>query len=316
MLACWYPRLVPIPDSVGRKNGAEPISSLDRAAIGRATVSGPSHEPPPPNRPVLHLHLRPDPGNHVIAIAGTGPYLYYPGVGTPNVPGTTSPYPNQVVSFTQPSADNQVGNVPPAQLNVREQRPNDFQTEVVRPIPVTAGYPNSFLPSSQPWTGSQPERVAQNSAGLEIIRPGVPAVQGVQPSSIPPSGVKPPSEPAPPTQAVASPFDPTQFRLPTLGLPPGLGTPEPTPEIKREYGQFVEREITPENTIQVIVGRAKVIVLRENLAASTFPMKPWLVFRSSPTSNLRSSARRSAGPCLTSGFPIPAIPTILPGIGP
>ena len=31
---------------------------------------------------------------------------------------------------------------------------------------------------------------------------------------------------------VASPFDPTQFRLPTLGLPPGLGTPEPTPEIK------------------------------------------------------------------------------------
>ena len=39
--------------------------------------------------------------------------------------------------------------------------------------------------------------------------------------------------------------------------------PEPTPEIKREYGQFVEREIAPENTIQVVVGRAKVLVLRE-----------------------------------------------------
>ncbi len=64
-------------------------------------------------------------------------------------------------------------------------------------------------------------------------------------------------------KAVASPFDPSQFRLPTLGLPPGLGIPEPTPEIKREYGQFVEREIAPENTIQVVVGRAKVIVLRE-----------------------------------------------------
>ena len=32
---------------------------------------------------------------------------------------------------------------------------------------------------------------------------------------------------------------------------------------RREYGQFVEREIAPENTIQVVVGRAKVIVLRE-----------------------------------------------------
>jgi len=51
--------------------------------------------------------------------------------------------------------------------------------------------------------------------------------------------------------------------LPTLGLPPGLGTPEPTPEVQREYGQFVEREISPENTIQIVAGRAKVIVLRE-----------------------------------------------------
>ncbi len=42
-----------------------------------------------------------------------------------------------------------------------------------------------------------------------------------------------------------------------------MGTPEPTPEIQREYGQFVEREIRPENTIQVVAGQAKVIVLRE-----------------------------------------------------
>ena len=108
-----------------------------------------------------------------------------------------------------------------------------------------------------------PGALAQNPAGPEIIRPGIPAVPGSQPPGIPPSGVQPPSEPARPYQAVASPFDPTQFRLPTLGLPPGLGTPEPTPEIKSEYGQFVQREIAPENTIQVVVGRAKIIVLRE-----------------------------------------------------
>jgi pilus assembly protein CpaC len=236
------------------------------------------------------------------------PYPYYPGVGAPNVPGTTSPYPNQVVSFTQPSADNQVGNVPPAQLNVREQRPNDFQTKVVRPIPVTTGYPNSFLPSSQPWTGNQPERVAQNSAGLEIIRPGIPTVQGVQPPSVPPSGVQPPSEPAPPTQAIASPFDPTQFRLPTLGLPPGLGTPEPTPEIKREYGQFVEREITPENTIQVIVGRAKVIVLRERPRRIYIPDEAVAGFQIITDQQFAVVGKKSGRTVLNLWFPDPRNP--------
>jgi pilus assembly protein CpaC len=154
---------------------------------------------------------------------------------------------------------------------VRDPRPNDYQTEIVRPIPVAADYSSPL--GSQPWTGSQPDRLAQNPAGPEIIRPGTPALQGTQlpgagPSGVPPAGilpagVQPPSEPVRAYQGIASPFDPTQFRLPTLGLPPGLGTPEPTPEIKKEYGQFVEREILPENTIQVVVGQAKVIALRE-----------------------------------------------------
>ena len=64
-------------------------------------------------------------------------------------------------------------------------------------------------------------------------------------------------------QGMGSPFDPSQFRLPTLGFPPGLGIPEPTPEVEKEYGQLVEREIAPENTIQVVVGRAKVLVLHQ-----------------------------------------------------
>ena len=108
----------------------------------------------------------------------------------------------------------------------------------------------------------------QNPAGPEIIRPSIPILQGTQPpgtgpSGLSPAGVPPPPEPAQPTEAFASPFAPSQYRLPTLGFPPGLGTPKPTPEITKEYGRFVEREIVPENTIQVVVGRAKVIVLRE-----------------------------------------------------
>ena len=144
-----------------------------------------------------------------------------------------------------------------------QQNPNGFQTEIVRPSPVMAGYSNSLPPGSQPWIGSQPERLAKNPASPEMIRPSVPAAPGTQPPAAPPSGVQPSSETARPYQGIASPFDPTQFSLPTLGIPPGMGTREPTPEIKREYGQFVERENAPENTIQVVVGRAKVIVFRE-----------------------------------------------------
>ena len=153
-------------------------------------------------------------------------------------------------------------------MRIREQSPDGFQTEIIRPIPGMAGYGNSFPMGGQPWTGNPPVRLAQNPTGPEIIRPGIPTVLGTQlpaagPVGVLPAGVQPPTEPARPTEGIASPFDPTQYRLPTLGFPPGLGTPKPTPEITREYGQFVEREIVPENTIQVVVGRAKVIVLRE-----------------------------------------------------
>ncbi len=162
--------------------------------------------------------------------------------------------PIELFSFTEPAA----------QLNIRDQSPNGLQTEIVRPIPATSGDPNSLSPGGQQWIGGPPERLAQVPAGPEVMRPGTPTAPGTQPSVVAPAGVQPLSESARATfQGVASPFDPTQFRLPTLGLPPGLGTPEPTPEIKRQYGQFVEREIAPENTIQVVIGRAKVIVLRE-----------------------------------------------------
>ena len=158
----------------------------------------------------------------------------------------------------EPNAGNGAVNAPPARIAVYEQRPYGSQPEVARPTPPTACYGDTFSPVGQPWPGGQTERLAQNTAATEVIRPGVPAAQGTQPSN-----VQPTPESANRLPGVASPFDPTQFRLPTLGLPPGLGTPEPTPEVQRKYGQFVEREIAPENTIQVVAGRAKVIVLRE-----------------------------------------------------
>ena len=158
----------------------------------------------------------------------------------------------------EPNAGNGAVNGLPPGVAGYEQGPYGSQPQIARPTPPTARYGDALSAAGQPWPGSQTERLAQNTATTQVIRPGVPTVQGTQPSDVQPS-----PESANRLPGVASPFDPSQFRLPTLGLPPGLGTPEPTPEIQREYGQFVEREIAPENTIQVVAGRAKVIVLRE-----------------------------------------------------
>ncbi len=158
----------------------------------------------------------------------------------------------------EPNAGNGAVNGPPPGVAVYEQGPYGSQPQIARPTPPPARYGDALSAAGQPWPGSQTERLAQNTATTQVIRPGVPTVQGTQPSDVQPS-----PESANRLLGVASPFDPSQFRLPTLGLPPGLGTPEPTPEVQREYGQFVEREIAPENTIQVVAGRAKVIVLRE-----------------------------------------------------
>jgi len=158
----------------------------------------------------------------------------------------------------EPNLGNGAINAPPAGVAGYEQRPYGSQPQFARPTPPTARYGDTFSPVGQPWPGGQTERLAQNTTATEVIRPGVPAAQGT-----PPSNVQSTPESANRLPGGASPFDPSQFRLPTLGLPPGLGTPEPTPEVQREYGQFVEREISPENTIQIVAGRAKVIVLRE-----------------------------------------------------
>ena len=243
-----------------------------------------------------------------------GPPPYYPGVGTPNAPENAWPSENRVVSYTQPYADNQAANATGAQLVVRDPRPNELQTEIVRPMPAAASYPNAISAGGQAWTGGAPQYFAQNPAGPEVIRPSVTNAQGVPQPGVAPSATSPLSEPARAYQG-ASPFDPTQFRLPTLGLPPGLGTPEPTPEVKKEYGQFVEREIAPENTIQVVVGRAKVIVLREKPRRIYIPDENVAGFQIVTDQEFAVVGKKTGRTVLNLWFPDPAIRMIRRRIG-
>ena len=157
-------------------------------------------------------------------VAGTATLSILSGGSAPDVPGTAPQYPNRVFSFTEPAA----------QLNIRDQSPNDFQTEIVRPIPVTAGDPNSLPPAANrglearrnAWRRTPPARRSFGRVLRRFRARSRPAAAGPREFSRLPSRHGH-------YQGVASPFDPTQFRLPTLGLPPGLGTPEPTPEIKK-----------------------------------------------------------------------------------
>jgi pilus assembly protein CpaC len=240
------------------------------------------------------------------------PSYVYPAVNAAAAPGTASPYQNRVTSFTEPCATNQAANAPAAQFSVRDLPPNQFQTEIVRPISVSGDDPNSISPGGQPWATRPQERLVQKPGSPEIIRPGTPTAQGIQPSGGPPVGAQPPSEPASPYQGMASPFAPTQFRLPTLGFPPGLGAPEPTPEIKREYGQFVEREILPENTIQVVVGQAKVIVLREKPRRIYVPDETVVGFQIVTDREFAVVGKKPGRTVLDLWFPDPRDPTADP----
>jgi pilus assembly protein CpaC len=110
--------------------------------------------------------------------------------------------------------------------------------------------------------GLPADRMAQVQAP-EVVRPGTPVpVIPLIPEKTPPIS-PPPTDTNTPLSPEPSPFGAEQFRMPTLGLPPGLGTPKPTAEDERKFKQFVQSEAAPENTFQVVVGRAKVLVFRQ-----------------------------------------------------
>ena len=158
------------------------------------------------------------------------------------------------------------------------------------------------------------DRGAAGTPGPKPHRPGSHSARhsdcsGAQPPATPPSAVPPSYEPARPFQGFGSPFDASQFRLPTLGLPPGLGTPEPTPETKREFAQFVEREILPENTIQVVVGQAKVIVLREKPRRIYAPDETVAGFQIVTDQEFAVVGKKPGRTVLNLWFPDPRIPT-------
>ena len=113
--------------------------------------------------------------------------------------------------------------------------------------------------SSAPPSGrSAPGRIFQIA---QISQPETPS-----PLTPPPRRVAPAPGLEPQDSGLPEVFEPDQVRLPLLPeMPTPLGTtPRPSPETLRKFGLYVERIIDPENTFDVIIGRPRVIVLKQN----------------------------------------------------
>lgn len=89
----------------------------------------------------------------------------------------------------------------------------------------------------------------------EIVRPAYPAPAGA-------------AQPQPPEAGPAAPrgaFGPEQFRLPLLSdadNPLGM-TPRPTPETVAQYRQFIDTIVDPENVLDLVKGRPRLVIFRE-----------------------------------------------------
>ena len=143
-----------------------------------------------------------------------------------------------------------------------------------------AGYGDTF--SRRPTVGGKPDRTFGAEHGTHGSHSAwCPAVQArSRPTRSPrrdPQTVRP-----------ASRFD--RASVADSRASAGIGPPEPTPEIKREYGQFVEREIAQRTRSRSSSAGPSESCCGKSLAASISPMRiTWLVFTS--TTAIASSAR-------------------------
>jgi pilus assembly protein CpaC len=120
--------------------------------------------------------------------------------------------------------------------------------------------PSAFQP--QPVLPTQPQSAPFAAVSqLDSTQPSRPALPtNLQPGPVAPGSATPgTAEEAPAGQP--GPFEPSQVRLPLLG---GAGTtPHPSAETLERFKEFVAGTIDPESTLDLVVGRPRVLVLKQ-----------------------------------------------------
>ncbi len=197
---------------------------------------------------------------------------------TPQAPGNQQPQPPQTHLLQ------------PLQGQFDQPAPPQYQFEFQQPL---IQYPGLRRPAVQQSAYQQspttPTDLQQNSQLLFVDRPRPkvtelgethqspyhialqptpptpPAARGQNPVEIPPGQpvINVPPNQTPPTPA-ASPFGADQVRLPLLdsnGTAIGA-TPKLTPEVQRQFSEFVDRTVEPQNTLDLIQNRPRLVVLK------------------------------------------------------
>lgn len=129
---------------------------------------------------------------------------------------------------------------------VLQMRQAAYQQEGVQsPAPISPGtFPPATLPPAAfaPAAGAPSPMLEQ----VPFLQPQLPMAPG-----------GPAVQPLPPP--VAGPQ-----RLELLPpLPPGMASPVPTAEVSQRFDRFIQRKIDPENTLEVILGRPRILVFNE-----------------------------------------------------
>ncbi len=153
--------------------------------------------------------------------------------------------------------------------------PSDDLIAPERPHSVTLGTPpDTEARFSQASDLVQPARLQTNqpprSAGNIAPEPpgaanlgepyDAPVRLAQQPEMVLPTRPQTSSEPT----SVDRVFGPDQVRLPMLGETSGVGaTPHPSPEVKAQFKQYVENIIDPNNVLELVKGRPRILVFKE-----------------------------------------------------
>ena len=143
------------------------------------------------------------------------------------------------------------------------------------PASVPVGRPTEPVRQvAEPWVQpagpppvTEPPRAFGAEPRLQKLMPlflrGVPPALGVMSAAFQQPDKPPVALPPPTPMPSALPPQPAVPRLSRLGTPAQLGgTPVPSAEELDEYKQFVDRVVDPRNTLDLIEGRARLIVLK------------------------------------------------------
>lgn len=125
--------------------------------------------------------------------------------------------------------------------------------------------PTQALPTVPTFLPGPPTNPMPLPQGIMQVQGQAPGVQDAQPAKPPekiPGGVNE----LPPPRSSTSPFDKYQYRLPLMspeGVPVFGTTPQPDSKTIELFKKYVEKFIDPANTLDLIKGRVRLIMLRE-----------------------------------------------------